>query len=77
MDSEHLKTKRYLKNIGKKDEFCALLDKCVLSETEMQIITMHYFQEKNLAYIGDMLGFSESTIKKKHKKILEKIIKVI
>ncbi|MBP1549276.1 MAG: hypothetical protein J6A05_04660 [Oscillospiraceae bacterium] len=38
---------------------------------------MHYFQEKNLAYIGDMLGFSESTIKKKHKKILEKIIKVI
>ena len=77
MDETQLKARNHLKNIGRKDEFYSLLDKCVLSETEIQILTMHYIEQKNLAYIGDMLGFSESVIKNKHKKILQKIIKVI
>ncbi len=54
-----------------------LLDSCTLTEEDKTIIKMHYVQGKNLAYIGDILGYSESTIKKKHKRILNKLSKIL
>ena len=45
----------------------------MLSEEEKQILWMHYKEEKSLLYIADTLGMSETTIKKKHRKILMKI----
>lgn len=54
-----------------------LLDSCTLTEEDKQIIKLHYVQGKNLGYIADVLGYSESTIKKKHKRILSKISKIL
>lgn len=77
MMSDHIKTRNKLKSIPKVSTFMELLDSCTLSDEDKKIIKMHYVQGKNLSYIADMLGYSESTIKKKHKKILYKLSKIL
>lgn len=75
--SDHIKTRNKLKSIPKVSTFMELLDSCTLSDEDKEIIKLHYVQHKNLGYIADMLGYSESAIKKKHKKILCKISKIL
>ena len=48
----------------------------MLSEEERQILWLYYKDHKSLTYIADILGMSESTIKRKHKKLLMKIGKL-
>lgn len=75
--TEHRKTKNKIKSIPSMSDFNALLDACVLSAEDKEIMRMIYVQNKTLSYIADILGYSESTIKKRHKKILSKIQKII
>lgn len=75
--SDHIKTRNKLKSIPKVSTFMELLDSCTLSDEDKEIIKLHYVQHKNLGYIADTLGYSESAIKKKHKKILCKISKIL
>lgn len=44
-----------------------LLDSCTLSDEDKQIVKMYYLQNKSIGYIADILGYSESNIKKRHK----------
>ena len=44
---------------------------------EKELLKLHYLRGKDLGYIADMLGYSESTIKRKHQKALTKIHKLI
>lgn len=75
--SDHIKTRNKLKSIPKVSTFMELLDSCTLSNEDKEIVKLHYVQNKNLGYIADMLGYSESAIKKKHKKILCKLSKIL
>lgn len=75
--STHIDTKHKLKNIPKISTLMELLDSCTLTDEDKDIIKMHYVKGKNLGYIADILGYSESTIKKKHKQILNKISKIL
>lgn len=75
--STHIETRNKLKEIPKVSTLVELLDNCTLSDEDKEIIKMHYVQGKNLAYIGDILGYSEAAIKKKHKRILSKISKIL
>lgn len=75
--SDHIKTRNKLKSIPKVSTFMELLDSCTLSDEDKEIVKLHYVQNKNLGYIADILGYSESTIKKKHKKILAKLNKLL
>lgn len=75
--SNHIETRNKLKTIPKISTLMDLINSCTLSDEDKEIIKMHYIQGKNLAYIGDILGYSESTIKKKHKRILNKLSKVL
>lgn len=75
--SNHVETRKKLKSIPRVSTLVELLDACTLSDEDKTIIKMHYVQNKNLGYIADILGYSESTIKKKHKKILCKISKIL
>jgi DNA-directed RNA polymerase specialized sigma subunit len=55
-----------------------LLDSCTLSDEDKQIVKMYYLQNKSIGcYIADILGYSESNIKKRHNKILNKLSKLI
>jgi len=69
----NIETRKKLKNFYDVKTFDDLLNQCVLTEEEKQIVRLYYVKGKNLAYIGDLLGYSESTIKRRHQKILQKL----
>lgn len=73
MSSEHIEIRRRLRNITSKAEFDRLINSRVLTDMEKKILRMHYIEGKTLSYIGDILGYSESGMKKKHKYILRRL----
>ena len=75
--SEHIETRKKVKEIADISSFTALINQTTLSDTDKQILVLHYIDEKDFRYIGDMLGFSESTIKRRHKRALIKISKLL
>ena len=73
MNKESMKTRNKLKDIGSVRDLESLINEVVLSEEEKQILLLHYREQKTLLYIADILGMSEATIKRKHKRLLLKI----
>lgn len=71
--TNHIEACRKLQQICEVEEFEQILKQCILTEDERTILRLHYLEGKNLAYIGDVLGWSESTVKAKHRKILKKL----
>ena len=74
--SKHIDTRNKLKSIADISSFNDLLNKSTLSDEEKLLLKLHYIQAKDFRYIGDMLGYAESTIKKKHRRILAKLNKL-
>ena len=72
----HLRTKHKIQDL-RYDDFNSLIQSCMLSEEDRKILKMIYVENKTLSYIGDILGYSESTIKSRHRKLLKKLIKFI
>ena len=77
MNKENAETKNKLKNMESVNDFEELLNKLMASEEDKEILIMHYKDGKPLGYIADILGISESSVKKKHSKLLMKIGKII
>ena len=75
--TEHIETRNKLKEIVEIQTFSDLLDRCILSEEDRRIMELHYLRDKDLRYIADLLGYSEGTIKKRHRKILKKLNKIL
>ena len=75
--SMHIETRKKLKSIVEISSFNALLDSIILTETEKQMMKMHYLEGKNFCLIGDLLGYTKSGIKNMHRKILNKINKLL
>lgn len=73
MNKESMKTRNKLKDICSVRDLESLMNEVVLSEEEKQILMLHYREQKTLLYIADILGMSEATIKRKHKRLLLKI----
>lgn len=77
MTTEHIKTRQRVKDIATIKDFNDLLGRSTLSEEDKAIMQLHYLKEKDFRYIGDVLGYSESTIKYRHKKALKKISRIL
>ena len=75
--SKHIETRKKVKEIADISSFHSLINATTLSETDKHILVLHYIEDKDFRYIGDMLGFSESTIKRHHKKALVKLSKLL
>ena len=75
--SKHIDTRKKLKGIADISSFTSLINSSTLSDNDKKILYLHYIDEKDFRFIGDMLGYSESTIKKKHRKILAKLGKLL
>lgn len=75
--TEHVATRRKLKEIPRIATFQQILDESTLTPEEKEIIKLHYLEDRDFRFIGDKFGFCESTIKKKHKKALNKISKIL
>lgn len=74
--SEHIDTRRKIQDISSVKTFEELLENCVLTDEDKMLMRLHYLNGKDFRFIGDSLGFSESTIKRRHKKILQKLNKM-
>lgn len=70
---KHIETRRKLKEIPLTATFENVLELCTLSEMDKQILRLHYIEEKDFRYIGDVLGYSEKSIKERHREALRKI----
>lgn len=75
--TDHIKTRKVLKDIATIDTFNEILDASTLSNEDKYILRQHYLQGKNFAYIADELGYAEITIIKRHKKILQKLSTIL
>lgn len=75
--SDHIETRRKLSDIYDVRTFEQLIESCVLTDEDKAILRLHYLKGKDFRFIADELGFSESTIKRRHKKILSKLNKMI
>lgn len=75
--TEHIQTRAKLQEIPRVSTFNELLDDCMISPEEKILMQMHYLQNKDFRYIGDMLGYSEVTMKRWHHRILKKINKLL
>lgn len=76
MDKHNAKTRKKLKQISSVKDFESLMEQTMLSEEEKKILWLHYKAQKTMAFIADELGMSETTVKKKHSKMLMKIGKM-
>ena len=71
--SEHIETRRKLKDIYSIQNFEDLLESCILTEEDKTILRLHYLKGKDFRFLAAELGSSERTIKRHHKKILSKL----
>lgn len=71
--SDHIEIRKRLRNITSVAEFEKLLNSRMITDTDKKILEMHYIDNKPLSYIGDMLGYSESYVKKRHRYILRRL----
>ena len=77
MPTEYIKIKRKVKEIPDIRSFSGLLEASTLSDLDKEIIRMYYIQQRDFAYIADSLGYTEQTVKLKHKKALMKLSKLL
>ena len=71
--SNHIEMKKRLRRVTSIGEFERLLNSRMITDTDEKILRMIYIEGKPLAYIGDILGFYESYIKKRHQFILRRL----
>ena len=73
MDKTRLETRRKIESICNVKEFDDLMERVMLSDKIKSAMRMHYIDDKDFRYIADVLGYTESTIKRWHSDALDKI----
>lgn len=71
--SKHIETRKKIKNINRKVDFYSLIDECMLSDKEKQLMCMHYVEDKDFGFIADTLGYTQAGVIRMHKRILHKL----
>lgn len=70
-------TQHSLEEIPDIKTFEELIEQLTISEEDKTLMKLHYIEDKNFAYIADVLGYSESWVKRKHLRILKKLDKIL
>ena len=71
--TDHIRTRKALRDIADVAAFDGLLNTLTISEQDKQLMQLHYIEHQDFRFIGDVLGLSESTVRKHHRRILRKI----
>lgn len=71
--SKHLEIKHKVKQINRRSTFNEIIEDCMLSDKEKQMLKMYYLENKTLDYIADELGYSKAGVIKMHKRSLQKL----
>lgn len=76
MQPDHYTAKKHLQDL-RKSEFEAFIDEFLFSDAEKEILRKIYVEKLPLWKVGERCGYSESSVKKIHAKLLRQIIKKI
>lgn len=76
MDDDRKRTRDKIKNISTIKDFDDLLSQTMLNADDIAIMSMIYKDRLPMGVIADRLCMSESTVKRKHKRILIKMSKM-
>ena len=71
MDERRREKKTFVRNIRTKSEYESFMSDLKLTECERKIADMVFLRGCDYRYIGDALGYSEATVKRKMKRILD------
>lgn len=74
---KHIETRNAINAIPRKDDLRSLLDGINIDPMDREIMRMRYEEKKSWDYIADTIGYSLSTVKRRHARILNKISKII
>ena len=74
--TEHIQARKRLQSVATVTELKAIFDECAISDEDREMLKLIYVCHKSFGYIADTLGYSEETIKMRHKKCLEKVSKM-
>lgn len=75
--SEHIVTRQKLRDIAEVKTFDDLLNRCVMTDEERQLMREHYLNGKSFVAISMDMGYSEDWVKQRHRKVLKKIQKLL
>lgn len=75
--SEHIATRQKLRDIAEVKTFDDLLNRCVMTDEDRQLMREHYLNGKSFVAISMDMGYSEDWVKQRHRKILKKIQKLL
>ena len=71
--SQHIETRRKIKEISELKTFNDLLDRSTLNPKQKELMKLFYLEGMTFIEIGEKLGIEEITAKKWHNKALKKI----
>ena len=74
--TQHIATKHKIFRLDPK-EFEAVMGAAMFSEKERRIMRLIDCQKKPLGYVADVTGYAESTIRLKHRQMIERISDII
>ena len=77
MNTARKEARKMLTDTGSVDEYRRIMDRVKLTPLEREVCDRKYLQGQNLAFIGDMLGFSEDRTKRIHHRALCKILNTL
>lgn len=75
--SAHIETKHKVKAIAEPKTFQDLLDRVILTDEEKELMRLIYIEQLTQDIVAYRLNTSKSTIKRKHKKVLDRLRKVL
>lgn len=75
--TKNVETRNKIKELPEVISFKELIERSMLRPIEKELMQLHYVQDKDFRYIGDMLGYSESWMKKVHIRALRKLNKIL
>lgn len=70
--TEHVRNKHKIQELSK-PELHKLLDCAMLSAKEREIMRLLYAERRSTVYVAMKTGYAESTVRLKHKQIVEKL----
>ena len=73
MDESRKYTKKFVRSIRSKVDYEAFMGSLMLTDAEREIADMVFVKGWDYRMIGDTLGYSEVTIKRKMQRILDKV----